>query len=124
MKAWLLFVLLLLSGQAFALDDLRSAVAREVRDPQRAAQATALVDELTQLLAEAHGATDARRDAMLMQVLDIYQRMKAVISAGEWEGLPRVLAADDAAIQELLGFMQTYDAQPGDLQPLLQRLRK
>jgi hypothetical protein len=33
------------------------------------------------------------------------------------------LAADDGTAQELLGFLQTYDAGRADFQPILQQLR-
>ena len=110
-----------------ALDDLRSAVAREIRDPDRAKRAAALVDEIEQLTSAAHAdfkvhaaalrtlnanydATQAEfsklfrdfnamRDARQTRALDINRRAKALVSAEEWNALSRVRekAARDAA---------------------------
>ena len=66
---------------------------------------------------------NAKRDAQQAQLIDLYQRMKARVTFEEWEAQPKLLAADDEAIQELLGFLQTYDAGAGDLQAVLKRLR-
>ena len=71
----------------------------------------------------AFGEYAAQRDAQFAHALDIYQRRKAQVTAQEWEKLPRLPLSDDGTIQELLGFMQTYDATPGDLKPVLQQLR-
>jgi hypothetical protein len=66
---------------------------------------------------------NAKRDAQQAQLVDLYQRMKARVTFEQWEAQPKALAADDEAIQELLGFLQTYDAGPGDIQPVLKQLR-
>jgi hypothetical protein len=146
MRRWLVLVVALLSCEALALDDLRAAVGREVRDPARAARTVALVEELQRLdsdakaeneafearlsgaateaeLRAAYREFNAKLDARQDRALDINQRMKAAVGAGEWEALPRVMQAPHAAAQELLGFMQTYDATAGDIQPVLRQLR-
>jgi hypothetical protein len=109
-----------------ALDDLRAAVVREVKDPERAKQAVGLVDELEQVTISAHGdfkahadalrslnanydATEAefgtlfrefnaRRDARQARSLELNRRAKALLSADEWNALSRVRkkAARDA----------------------------
>jgi hypothetical protein len=101
-----------------ALDDLRAAVAREIKGPERAKQVAALVDELEQLTIAAHAdfkahaaalrtlnanydATQAEfgklfrdfnatRDARQARSVDINQRAKALVSAEEWNTLSRV----------------------------------
>jgi hypothetical protein len=146
MRRWLLLPLVLLSCEALALDELRAAVGREVGDPARAARTVALVEELQRLdsdakaeneafaarlagaatqaeLRAAYREFNAKLDARQMHALDINRRMKAVLTADEWERLPRPMQAPDATAQELLGLMQTYDATPGDLQPVLKQLR-
>lgn len=110
-----------------ALDDLRAAVAQEIKDPERAKRADALVDELQQLTIAAHadfkahaaalralnanydvteaefrkffGDFNARRDARQARALDLNRRAKALVSAEEWNALSRVRekAARDAA---------------------------
>jgi hypothetical protein len=66
---------------------------------------------------------NAKRDAQQAQLIDLYQRMKARVTFEQWEAQPKALAADDGALQELLGFLQTYDAGHADFQPVLQQLR-
>jgi hypothetical protein len=101
-----------------AMGELRAAVMREVKDPARAAQGTALVDEIERLLAEvdtdlkAHNARirtlnadydatpeafraafrdfNARRNERQRRVVDINQRAKALLTAAEWKALGRV----------------------------------
>jgi hypothetical protein len=109
-----------------ALDDLRAAVVREIKDPERAKQAVGLVDELEQLTIVAHAdfkahasalrtlnanydATEAefgrlfrdfivKRDARQAHSLDLNRRAKALLSGAEWNALSRVRdrAARDA----------------------------
>lgn len=110
-----------------ALDDLRTAAAREIKDPDRAKRVDALVDELEQLTSAAHaefkahaaalrtlnanydvtetefrkffGDFNARRDARQGHALDLNRRAKALVSAEEWNAVSRVRekAARDAA---------------------------
>jgi hypothetical protein len=111
-----------------ALQKLRSAVVREVRDPQRAKQGAGLIDEIGRLLSEvdadlkAHNdgmrtlnadydATEAafraafrqfnaKRNARQQRLLDINQRAKSLFTAEEWERLGAVSAeALESAIQ-------------------------
>ena len=98
-----------------AFDRLRAAVAREVKDPGRAKQASALVDELQKLVVEANGdlkAHDARlralnanydateadvqaafrdfnagRDRRQDRTLELNQRAKALVTEDEWTAL-------------------------------------
>jgi len=100
------------------LDELRAAVAREVKDPDRAKQALALVDEMEQLTITANGdykdhearlralnanydATpeefralfrdfNARRDKREAQTLDIHRRVKALLTPQEWQELAKL----------------------------------
>ena len=67
---------------------------------------------------------NARRDAQIAHALDLQQRRKARVTPEQWEALPRLPPAEDGTTQELLGFMQTYDATPGDLKPVLDELRR
>ena len=104
------------AGQA--LQALRSAVVREVKDPPRAKQGVGLVDEIQKLLAEAHtdlnrhnariralnadyDATqeafraafrdfNAKQGERQRRVLDANQRAKALLTAEEWKALSRV----------------------------------
>jgi hypothetical protein len=111
-----------------ALQKLRSAVVREVSDPQRAKQGAGLIDEIERLLSEvdadlkAHNdgmrtlnadydATEAafraafrqfnaKRNARQQRLLDLNQRAKSLLSAEEWERLGAVSAeALESAIQ-------------------------
>ena len=100
-----------------AFDRLRAAVAREVKDPGRAKQASALVDELQKLVVEANGdlkAHDARlralnanydapeadfqaafrdfnagRDRRQDRTLELNRRAKALVTEDEWHALAR-----------------------------------
>lgn len=104
-----------------ALQKLRSAVVREVSDPQRAKQGARLVDEIERLLSEVDADVKAHNDAMRalnadydateaafraafrqfnarrnerqQRLLDINQRAKALLTAEEWEQLGAVSAA-------------------------------
>jgi len=104
-----------------ALDELRAAVAREVKDPDRARRAVALVDEMERIVAAANAdykdhearlralnanydATEedlralfrgfnARRDARQAQTLELNQRAKALVTAGELQALARLREA-------------------------------
>ena len=111
-----------------ALQKLRSAVAREVKDPERAKQGARLIDEIGRLLAEVDADVNAHNDAIRtlnadydateaafraafrqfnakrneqqQRVLDINQRAKALLTAEEWERLGAVSAeALERAIQ-------------------------
>ena len=111
-----------------ALQKLRSAVVREVRDPERAKQGARLIDEIGRLLAEVDADVNAHNDAIRtlnadydateaafraafrqfnakrnerqQRVLDINQRAKALLTAEEWERLGAVSAeALESAIQ-------------------------
>jgi hypothetical protein len=101
-----------------SLAALRSAVSREVRDPQRSARVTQLVVEIERLLGEAGAdlkAHDARirahnadydatqesfrvafrdfstkRSERQHRLLEIGQRARALLSAAEWKALGRV----------------------------------
>ena len=101
-----------------ALHELRAAVQREIKDPQRASQGARLVDESEQLLLEANAGLkahdarmralnadyDATRDAFraafrdfnaqqaerLQRLLDIDRRAKGLATAEEWAALDRV----------------------------------
>lgn len=107
-----------LEAASGALEELRSAVVREIKDSDRAAQGARLVDELQRLLAEAdadlkahdagiralnadYNATaeafraafrefNAKRNAHLRRILDINQRGKALLTAEEWKVLGKV----------------------------------
>jgi hypothetical protein len=100
-----------------AFDRLRAAVAREVKDPGRAKQASALVDELQQLVIQANAdlkAHDARlwalnanydateadvqaafrdfnaaRDRRQDRTLELNRRAKALVTEDEWHALAR-----------------------------------
>ena len=63
-----------------AFDRLRAAVAREIRDPGRAKQASALVDELQQIEVAAHADTKAH-DARLRALNDNYDAAEADVQA-------------------------------------------
>ena len=104
-----------------ALDELRAAVAREVKDPDRARRAVALVDEMERITIAAHAGYkdhearlralnanydakeedfrtlfrdfNARRDARQAQTLELNQRAKALVTAGEWQALARLREA-------------------------------
>jgi ABC-type sulfate transport system substrate-binding protein len=101
-----------------ALDELRAAVAREVKDPDRARRAVALVDEMERITIAAHAdykghearlralnasydATEedfralfrgfnARRDERQARTLELNQSAKALVTAGEWQALARL----------------------------------
>ena len=101
-----------------AFDRLRAGVAREIKDPGRAKQASALVDELQQIVVAAHGelkAHDARlwalnanydateadiqaafrdfnaaRDRRQDQALELNRRAKALVTEQEWQALASV----------------------------------
>lgn len=101
-----------------ALGELRAAVVREVKDPQRAKQAIGLVDEAEKLLAvadadlRAHNARihalnsdydstqeawraafrdfNAKQDERQNKVLDLNQRGKLLLTLEEWTTLRRV----------------------------------
>ena len=101
-----------------AFDRLRASVAREVKDPGRAKQASALVDELQQIVVAAHAelkAHDARlwalnanydatevdvqaafrdfnaaRDRYQEQALELNRRAKALVTEQEWHALASV----------------------------------
>jgi len=98
-----------------AFDRLRAGVAREIKDPGRAKQASALVDELQQIVVAAHAelkAHDARlrtlnanydatqadvqaafrdfnaaRDRRQEQTLELNRRAKALVTEQEWHAL-------------------------------------
>lgn len=98
-----------------AFDRLRAAVAREVKDPARAKQASALVDEMQQIVVAAHAdlkAHDARlralnddydaaeadfqaafrdfdagRDRRQDRTLELNRRAKALVTEDEWHAL-------------------------------------
>lgn len=111
---------------AAAIDELADEVQRIVREAR--ADAAALESALAALGTEegwhaAFRTFNAKRDAQQDEILELYQRMKSRVSPEQWEALPRLLAADDGAAQELLGFLQTYDAGPGDIEPVLRQLR-
>ena len=101
-----------------ALDELRAAVAREVKDPDRARRAVALVDEMERITIAAHADYkdhearlralnanydakeedfralfrdfNARRDARQARTLELNQRAKALVTAGEWQALAKL----------------------------------
>jgi hypothetical protein len=101
-----------------ALDELRAAVAREVRDPDRARRAVALVDEMERVTLAAHAdykdhearlralnanydateedfralfrAGNALRDARQAQALELNQRAKVLLTAAEWHELTKL----------------------------------
>jgi len=101
-----------------ALDELRAAVAREVKDPDRARRAVALVDEMERITIAAHAGYkdhearlralnanydakeedfrtlfrdfNARRDARQARTLELNQRAKALVTAGEWQALAKL----------------------------------
>jgi hypothetical protein len=101
-----------------ALDELRAAVVREVKDPQRSRAAVALVDEMEKIVGAAHAgiqdhnaklkalnanydATDedfraafrdfnAARNRREDQTLDLNRRAKALLTAGEWNELAKL----------------------------------
>jgi uncharacterized lipoprotein YajG len=100
------------------LDELRAAVAREVKDPDRAKRAAALVDEMEQLTIRANadykdheaklralnanydatpdefralfGDFNARRDKRQAQALDLNRRGKALLTLQEWQELSKL----------------------------------
>ena len=100
-----------------SLHELRSAVQREIKDPQRAAQGARLVDELERLLLEsdaglkAHDAKlralnsdydatqtafraafedfNAQQEERLQRLLDIDARAKSLTTAAEWQALDK-----------------------------------
>jgi len=104
-----------------ALDELRAAVAREVKDPDRARRAVALVDEMERITIAAHADYkdhearlralnanydakeedfrtlfrdfNARRDERQARTLELNQRAKALVTAGEWQALARLREA-------------------------------
>ena len=104
-----------------ALDELRAAVAREVKDPDRARRAVALVDEMERITIAAHADYkdhearlralnanydakeedfralfrdfNARRDARQARTLELNQGAKALVTAGEWQALARLREA-------------------------------
>lgn len=110
-----------------ALHELRAAVQREIKDPQRAAQGARLVDEMEGLLREAEAglkAHDAKmralnadydatpaafraafkdfngaREARLQRLLDIDARAKSLTTAAEWQALD---AAREKTIERVL----------------------
>ncbi|HEX6691420.1 MAG TPA: hypothetical protein VF110_09785 [Burkholderiales bacterium] len=101
-----------------ALDELRAAVVREVKDPQRARAAVALVDEMEKLVAATHAGIrahndklkalnanydataeefraafrdfNAARDRREDQTLELNRRAKALLTAGEWRELAKL----------------------------------
>jgi hypothetical protein len=107
-----------LESASEALGNLRTAVMREVKDPQRAQQGIALVDEVERLLTEAHADLkahnarirvlnadyDATQDAFRAafqdfnakqrahqrRVVEINQRAKLLLTGDEWETLGKV----------------------------------
>jgi uncharacterized lipoprotein YajG len=100
------------------LDELRAAVTREVKDPNRAKQAAALVDEMEQLTIRANadyrdheaklralnanydatpdefralfGDFNARRDKRQAQALELNRRGKALLTLQEWQELAKL----------------------------------
>jgi hypothetical protein len=110
-----------------AFDRLRAAVAREVKDPARAKQASALVDEMQQLVVVAHAdlkAHDARlralndnydapeadfqaafrdfnagRDSRQDRTLELNRRAKALVTEDEWNALAR---AQEQALRDAI----------------------
>ena len=100
------------------LDELRADVLREVKDPDRAKQAAALVDEMERLTITANadyknheaklralnanydatpdefralfGDFNARRDKRQAQALDINRRAKALLTLLEWQELAKL----------------------------------
>jgi len=100
------------------LDELRAAIAREVKDPDRAKRAGALVDEMEQLTITAnadykdHEARlralnanydaapeqfralfrdfNARRDKREAQTVDLNRRAKALLTMQEWQELAKL----------------------------------
>jgi major membrane immunogen (membrane-anchored lipoprotein) len=100
------------------LEELRAAVAREVKDPDRAKRAAALVDEMEQLTIRANAdykdhearlrALNAnydatpedfralfrdfndRRDKRQAQTLDLNRRAKALLTMQEWQELAKL----------------------------------
>ena len=101
-----------------AFDRLRAAVAREVKDPVRAKQAGALVDEMQQIVVAAHADLkahdallralnadydaaeadfqaafrdfDAGRDRRQDRTFELNRRAKALVTENEWHALARV----------------------------------
>jgi hypothetical protein len=125
---WLLALLLLAAWPpaAVALDDLADEVQqvlREAHAEQQALEATLAALATEEGWRAAFRAFNARRDAQQERIIELYQHMKSRAIPEQWEALPRVLAADDGTAQELLGFLQTYDAGRADFQPILQQLR-
>src|SRR5580765_3560693 len=100
------------------LDELRADVLREVKDPDRAKRAAALVDEMEQLTITANadyknhdaklralnanydatpdefralfGDFNARRDKRQAQALDLNRRGKALLTLQEWQELAKL----------------------------------
>jgi len=100
------------------LDELRADVLREVKDPDRAKRAAALVDEMEQLTITANadyknhdsklralnanydatpdefralfGDFNARRDKRQAQALDLNRRGKALLTMQEWQELAKL----------------------------------
>ena len=115
-----------------AFDRLRAAVAREVRDPARAKQASALVDEMQQIVVAAHAdlkAHDARlralnddydaaeadfqtafrdfnagRDRRQDRTLELNRRAKALVTEDEWNALAR---AQEQALRDAVDATMT-----------------
>ncbi len=110
-----------------SFDDLRAAVLREIKDPDRAAQCTGLVDQLEKIMIEANAdrkthdarlrslnanyeATEedfrvafrdfnAKRRARQDRILEINQRAKIRTTDDEWKAL---IKAQDEMIQKAL----------------------
>ena len=101
-----------------AFDELRAAVRSEIKDPEKAAQGTALVDQLERLVTEANNDRKAHDDKIRSlnanydaaeddfhavfnefnlrqkdrqdRVLEINQRAKALTTEAEWKALAKV----------------------------------
>lgn len=115
-----------------AFDRLRAAVAREVKDPGRAKQASALVDEMEQIVVAARAdlkAHDARlralndnydtpeadvqaafrdfnagRDRRQDRTLELNRRAKALVTQDEWNALAR---AQEQALRDAVDATMT-----------------
>ena len=115
-----------------AFDRLRAAVAREVKDPARAKQASALVDDMQQLVAAGHSdlkthdarlrALNANYDASEAdfqaafrefnagrgrhqdRTLELNRRAKALVTEDEWNALAR---AEEQALRDAVDATMT-----------------
>lgn len=113
-------------------DRLRAAVAREIKDPGRAKQASALVDELQQVVVAAHAdlkahdarlrtlndnydaseadfqaafrAFDAGRGRRQDRTLELNRRAKALVTEDEWNALAR---AQEQALRDAVDATMT-----------------